>query len=232
MSAAAGSDLVLSGVEDGVAGILFNRADTRNAWTPEMADAYHDALDAAADDDDVKVIVVTGAGDSFCTAELRPPPPPSARRRSPLHPLSVPKPIIAAVNGACEGMGLAEALLCDVRFASASATMTLPYVRRGRPLPDALAWLLPRVVGLGAALDVALSGRDVNSRDALRLGLVSGVFADDELTERVVAYAGRIVERADASAAASIKAQVYRATEMGLGQTIDDAEVLASQRQE
>jgi len=222
-----GDELVLSGVEDGIAGILLNRAETQNAWTPELADAYHDALDDAADDDDVKVIVVTGAGDSFCTTELRPPPPASKRRRTPLHPLSIGKPIIAAINGACSGMGFAEALLCDVRFASSSAMLTAPYARRGQPLPDALAWLLPRVIGLGATLDVVLSGRDLDARDALRLGLVQGVYNDGELTERVINYAGLIVERGQADAIAAIKAQVYRATEMGLGQAIDDAEVLA-----
>lgn len=220
-------DLVLSGVEDGIAGILLNRADTQNAWTPALADAYHDALDDAGRNDDVKVIVVTGAGSSFCTAELRPPPPASKRRRSPLHPLSIGKPVIAAINGECSGMGFAEALLCDIRFAASSATIAAPYARRGQPLPDALAWLLPRVIGLGATLDVVLSARDIDARDALRLGLVQGVYSDTELTERVLDYAGHIVERGDAGAIASIKAQVYRATEMGLGQAIDDAEVLA-----
>lgn len=225
-SAASDDDLVLSGVEDGIAGILLNRPDTQNAWTPDLADAYHDALDDAGRDPAVSVIVVTGAGDSFCTTELRPPPPASKRRGSPLHPLSIGKPIIAAINGTCSGMGFAEALLCDIRFASSSATITAPYARRGQPLPDAMAWLLPRVIGLGATLDVVLSGRELDARDALRLGLVQGVYGDGDLTERVLAYAGQMVERGDAEAMASIKAQVYRATEMGLGQAIDDAEVL------
>ena len=227
MASSSGDDLVLSGVEDGIAGILLNRSETQNAWTPELADAYHAALDEADRDPDVRVIVVTGAGDSFCTTELRPPPPASKRHTAPLHPLSIGKPIIAALNGTCSGMGVAEALLCDVRFMASSATITTPYARRGQPLPDALAWLLPRVIGLGATLDVVLSGREIDARDALRLGLVQGVFSDGEVTERVLAYAGQMVERGDAAAMASIKAQVYRATEMGLGQAIDDAEVLA-----
>jgi enoyl-CoA hydratase/carnithine racemase len=224
------NDLVLSGVEDGIAGILLNRPDTQNAWTPELADAYHDALDDADRDPSVRAIVVTGAGDAFCTTELRPPPPASKRRRSPLHPLSIGKPIIAAINGTCSGMGVAEALLCDVRFSSSSATLTAPYARRGQPLPDAMAWLLPRVIGLGATLDVVLSGREIDARDALRLGLVQGVYGDGDLTERVLAYAGQIVERGDPTAISSIKAQVYRATEMGLGQAIEDAEVLGKRR--
>lgn len=220
-------DLVLAGVEDGVAGILLNRPDTRNAWTPDLEAAYHAALDDAESNDDVRVIVVTGAGESFCTTELRPGGLAGPDRTTPLHPLSIAKPVIAAINGECSGMGFAMALLCDVRFAASSATMTVPYARRGQPLPGPLAWLLPRTLGLGGALDVVLSGRELDAREALRLGIVQGVYNDTEVTERVLAYAGHIVERGHAKAIASIKAQVYRATEMGLAQAIDDARVLA-----
>lgn len=224
--AGAGAGPVLAGVEDGIAGILLNRPDSGNAWTVELADAYHDALDEAAADPEVRVIVVTGAGDSFCTTELRPPDGDSKRRRSPLHPLTIGKPILAAVNGPCSGRGLAEALLCDLRFAAASATFAAPYARRGQPLPDAMAWLLPRLVGTGPALDVVLSGREVAAPAALRMGLVHEVHPDDDLTERVLAYAGELVARTDAAAVSAIKAQVYRSLETGIGQAIDDARVL------
>jgi enoyl-CoA hydratase/carnithine racemase len=223
--AGAGTEPVLAGVEDGIAGVLLNRADSQNAWTVELADAYHDALDDAAADPDVRVVVVTGAGDSFCTMELRPPGE-SNRRRSPLHPLTIGKPILAAVNGPCTGRGLAEALLCDLRFAAASATFAAPYARRGRPLPDAMAWLLPRLIGTGPALDVVLSGREVAAPAALRMGLVHEVHPDGDLTERVLAYARELVSRTDAAAVSAIKAQVYRSLETGIGQAIDDARVL------
>ncbi|HVM09063.1 MAG TPA: enoyl-CoA hydratase-related protein [Acidimicrobiales bacterium] len=225
---AAPDDIVLAGVEDGIAGILLNRPDSDNAWSPEMADAFHDALDEAAADDDVRAIVVTGAGGAFCTTELRPVPPADRRRRSPLHPLSIGKPIVAAINGPCSGMGFAEALLCDVRFAAQSATLCAPYARRGLPLPDAMAWVLPRVAGMGGALDAVLSAREIGATEAMRLGLVQGVFPDGELTERVLAYAGQIASRTDADASAAIKAQVYRSMEMGLAQAIDDAALLRS----
>ena len=221
------SDLVLAGVEDGIAGILLNRPDNRNSWTSELADAYHDALDRAAANDDVKVIVVTGAGETFCTMEAVRPSRAAAQRRSALHPLSIPKPIIGAINGECSGMGLSEALMCDVRFAAETALLSAPYAQRGLALPDAMAWVLPRMVGLGNAMDVVLSGREITAFEATQLGLVQGVHADNDLTERVLEYAAHIATRADGAAAAAVKAQVYRSMEMGLGQAIDDARVMA-----
>ena len=123
-----GAGLVLSERRGGVAVLTFNRPDRLNAWNDALEADYVAALDAAEDDPEVKAIVITGAGRGFCAGadmddlkgasesdELEKKPPPRA------FPLSVRKPMIAAINGAAAGLGLVEALYCDVRFATPEA---------------------------------------------------------------------------------------------------------------
>ncbi len=129
------SEVVQMRVQDGVALLTLNRPDRLNAWTAEMEHAYFAMLDQCAREQEVRVIVVTGAGRGFCagadmqelqaigdgtltaTAETH-------ERRAQTFPLSIPKPIIAAVNGACAGIGLVQALMCDIRFAAEGAKLS------------------------------------------------------------------------------------------------------------
>src|SRR5690606_16539182 len=118
------------------------------------------------DDPEIRAAVVTGAGRSFCPGvdvgrlqgligrefDLE-------GRMSPTTPLGVRKPLIAAVNGACAGIGLVVALMCDVRFASRSAKFTTAFARRGLAAEYGIAYLLPRLIGPERALDLLLSGR-------------------------------------------------------------------------
>jgi enoyl-CoA hydratase/carnithine racemase len=142
------TDVVLYEVRDRTALITLNRPDRLNAWSAELGAAYFDALDRAADDPDVTVIVVTGAGRGFCAgADMgslqsmasgdAAPGGGAARadRRDTSYALSIPKPVIAAVNGACAGLGLVHALACDLRFAAAGAKFTVAFSRRGRCPP-------------------------------------------------------------------------------------------------
>ena len=85
------------------------------------------------------------------------------------------KPVIAAINGACAGIGLTQALMCDVRFAAAGAKFTTSFARRGLIAEYGISWILPRVVGWGAALDLLLSGRAFLAEEAAELGLVKEV---------------------------------------------------------
>ena len=231
----AATDLVRYGVEAGVAGILLNRPHVQNAWSEEMAHAYFGVLDEAAADPEVRVIVVTGAGNSFCagedvsTMQGRLLGAASARGgRSAVHPLTIPKPIIPAVNGVCAGPGLTQAALCDLRFASENATFSAITTRRGRVAEDGSSWLLPRIIGTAAALDLLLSGRVVTADEACVLGLVTEVVPASELTKRVLEYAGDLVANCSPAAMAAVKAQVWRHLDVDLARAVDESDALAA----
>src|SRR5262245_19884513 len=135
------TDVVLYDVADGVATLTWNRPDRNNAWNDELGAAHFDRLEQAAADDDVRVIVVTGAGKSFCpgadmnvlqgiergSAEAGSTP---SRVRLQSYTQTIPKPVICAINGACAGIGLAQTLMMDVRFAAAGAKFTTAFARR------------------------------------------------------------------------------------------------------
>ena len=183
---------------------------------------YHEALAAAAADPSVRVVVVTGRHGAFAVDEAI-----DVAAAGPLHALSVPKPLVAAVNGRCEGDGLIEALLCDIRFTSTDGRFMAPWARLGRTAPESAAWVLGRVVGVGAAMDMLLSGRELDATEAAVIGLVQDVFEPEELLPAVVAYARRLASSTDPDAVAAIKAQAYRALELGLGDAIAEARTLA-----
>ncbi|HEX2849770.1 MAG TPA: enoyl-CoA hydratase-related protein [Acidimicrobiales bacterium] len=214
------NDLVRYGVEDGIAGILLHRPDEGNIWDKDLGEAYAERLEQAAGDPDVRVIVVTGAGDSFCAGgDLTGAP-------SVLLALRVPKPIIAAVNGDCHGVGLLQALVCDVRLAATNATFAADWVQRGLPAPGGASWLLPRVAGTGHALDLLLSGRRVRSGEAQRLGLVHAVHEPDDLMTRALTYASDVAHSCSPSAVAAVKAQVYRHLDLDLASAVEESDRL------
>jgi enoyl-CoA hydratase/carnithine racemase len=163
------SEVVNMQVDDGVALITLNRPERLNAWTDEMERAYFAALDECAASEHVRVIVVTGAGKGFCAgADMQQLQDLSdgslsdserEARRPQSFPLSVPKPIIAAINGACAGIGLVQALMCDIRFGAEGAKFTTAFARRGLVAEHGISWILPRLVGPARALDLLLSGR-------------------------------------------------------------------------
>jgi enoyl-CoA hydratase/carnithine racemase len=224
------SETVNLRVEDGVALLTLNRPERLNAWTAEMEHAYFDTLERCAQDADVRVIVVTGAGRGFCAGadmhELqalgegtRSAAAPARERRKQTFPLSIPKPIIAAINGACAGIGLVQALMCDLRFAADGAKLTTAFARRGLVAEHGISWLLPRLVGPARALDLLLSGRVVLAREAYDLGLVGRVYAPEQLLEETLAYAQELAVNCSPASMATMKRQVYA----DLGRTIDDA---------
>ncbi len=214
------TDLVRYGVEDGIAGILLDRPDEGNAWDADLGRAYADRLDEASADPDVRVIVVTGAGGAFCAGGDLDGAPPV------LHALRAPKPIIAAVNGECRGVGLLQALACDVRFASTAATFAADWVHDGLPAPGGASWLLPRVIGTGPALDLLLSGRLVRSGEAQRLGLVQAVHEPGDLMTRALTYASDLARTCSPAAVAAVKAQVYRHLDLDLGSAVEESDAL------
>lgn len=197
--------------------LTLNRPERLNAWTYELGDLYFDYLDEADADPTVRAIVVTGAGRGFCSgmdgavlgqsaAGTRTMP---ARGRRMTHALSIRKPMIGAINGACAGFGLIQALHCDVRFAARSAVFTTAFVKRGLNAEYGSSWLLPRIVGHGRAMDLLLSARRVTADEAERIGLVNAVLPDDCLLDHAMAYARDLAENCSPIAMADAKQQVF-----------------------
>jgi enoyl-CoA hydratase/carnithine racemase len=210
-------DLVLRSDAGGVCTLTLNNPARRNAWSVPMEERYFELLDAADADPSVRTIVVTGADRWFCpgldtvrlgaaaeSGKLQ-----LDGRRPQTYPLRVRKPMIAAINGACAGIGLMQALACDVRFAARGARLSTAYARRGLPAEYGSSWLLPRLIGLENALDLLLSGRVFDAEEAKQLGLVSRVCEPDSVLDEAEAYARDLAESCSPRSMAAIRQQVY-----------------------
>jgi enoyl-CoA hydratase len=195
------SAVEVSRPRDGVAQITLNRPECRNALNYQLLAGFYVALDELAADPTCRVIVLTGAGAGFCSgldlAEGATPPGPtgSGRAQSGMRVQKFvagmvpalraqPQPVIAAVNGAASGGGLALALGADIRLAATSARFNVAFVRVGLSGCDVgVSWMLPRLIGASRAYELMLTGRFVDSAEAERIGLVTQVVADDELLD-------------------------------------------------
>ena len=113
----------------------------------------------------------------------------SQGRRSQHYALTIPKPMVAAINGACAGIGLVQALVCDVRFMARGARLSTAYAKLGIPAEYGLSWLLPRMIGVERALDLLLSARRVDADEAERIGLVTRVCEPDAMLAEAWDYA-------------------------------------------
>jgi enoyl-CoA hydratase/carnithine racemase len=227
------NETVLYRVEEGVALLTLNRPDRLNAWIPEMVVRYFDLLERAAGDAEVRAIVVTGAGRGFCagadmqalsditqgSGEWR-------TDRPQTHALSIPKPIVAAVNGACAGLGLVHALMCDLRIAAAGAKFTTAFVRRGLIAEHGISWMLPRLVGPSRAADLLLSGRMFLAEEALEMGVVNRVVPSAEVLPAALAWARDVAANCSPSSMATIKGQIYRHVDLELEAALADSNQL------
>jgi enoyl-CoA hydratase/carnithine racemase len=228
------TEVVQRTVRDGVALLTLNRPERLNAWTGEMGRAYFDLLEECASSEDVRVVVVTGAGRGFCAgADMQDLKALGegdldgvsmvADERPQSFPLSIEKPIIAAVNGACAGLGLVQALMCDIRFAGVGAKLTTAFSRRGLVAEHGISWILPRLVGPARALDLLLSGRVVLGEEAAALGLVNRVLEPEKLLDETLAYARELAVNCSPASMASMKRQVYADLTRGLPDALAEA---------
>ncbi len=188
--------VLLDVADDGVATLTLNRPHRHNAWNPVLERRFYQLLDEADHDDRVRVAVLTGAGRSFCPGVD------SQRldgiagsamdltgRISPAVTFAFRKPLIAAVNGACAGLGLVQALMCDLRFAARGAKFATSFSRRGLAGEYGMTWPLPRLIGTERALDLLISGRTIDADEAHAIGLVSRVTEPGEVLTAATAYA-------------------------------------------
>lgn len=194
-------------VTDHVATITLDRPEVHNAFTFAMIADWAATLVRAQEDPDVRVVVLTGAGSAFCSgvdlgvlAEV--PATPLAKRRmltDRIHKVAfaveaLDKPLLCAINGAAVGAGLDMALMCDIRFAAASARLSEGYVKVGLVPGDGGCHYLPRLIGTARALELLWTGDVVSAQEALQLGLVSRVYPDDELAGQTRAFARRLAD--------------------------------------
>ena len=234
------TDVVLFDVQDDVAVVTFNRPDRLNAWTAEMQTAYFDLLDDCADRPDVRVIVLTGAGRGFCAGadmdNLQALSGGDVERSSTshderpvTHALTIPKPVIAAINGPCAGLGLVHALMCDLRFVASEAKLTTAFARRGLVAEHGLSWILPRLLGPARALDLLLSARIVLGKEAAEVGLANWAVEDGQTLERALEYARMLARECSPASMADMKRQVYTDYERTIEETVEDANRLMAE---
>ncbi len=235
---------ILYSTDGGVARITLNRPDRLNAWTGVINEEVRHAMRAAADDEAVRVIVLTGAGRGFCAgadmnalqgiqsgggratdtaqAPFDAASDPNFQKAYSYFP-AVPKPVIAAVNGACAGLGMVIALYADLRFASDMAVFTTAFSRRGLIAEHGISWLLPRLVGVSNAADLLFSARRVGADEALRLGLVNRVFPAATFQAEVDAYARMLASEVSPRSMREMKREIWNGLFQTLGEAIESA---------
>jgi enoyl-CoA hydratase/carnithine racemase len=206
-------------VAERIATITLNRPQARNAYTIRMADEIADALGSAEADRGVRVVVLTGTGADFCVgADLAgggfPGPDeegwvePATRVCRPMFRLD--KPVIAAVRGAAVGVGSTMLLPADFRLAATDARFGFVFSRRGIFPEGGSTWFLPRLVGLGRALDWMISGRLIPADEALAGGLVTAVHPPGDVLGRAYELARELIARTAPVSTAVIRQALYR----------------------
>ncbi|MEA2445412.1 MAG: hypothetical protein QOJ12_2704 [Thermoleophilales bacterium] len=202
----AAPSLLTERLPDGVLLVTLNRPERLNAMTFGTFDELIEVCAEVRTDPDVRVVVLTGAGRGFCSGlDLD-----EAERLVSMTPYemltgqetwargvtalrNLPKPVIAAVNGPAAGAGFGLALAADMRIASTTASFVAAFVRIGLTGGDVgVSWMLPRVVGMGLASEILMTGRAVDAEQAFRIGLVNAVVEPDALLDRARALAAEI----------------------------------------
>jgi 2-(1,2-epoxy-1,2-dihydrophenyl)acetyl-CoA isomerase len=200
------SDVLLYDLTDSVATVTLNRPDAMNALDTELKTALRDMLTQVAEDPAVRAVVLTGSGRAFCVgqdlaehAHNLDADPAAVWSTVPEHytPIAatlatMPKPVVAAVNGAAAGAGAAFAFACDFRVAADSAKLTMAFSAVGLSADSGSSWSLPRLVGLAKAKELLLLPSTIGAEQALDLGLVTEVVPADEVAGRARALAVRL----------------------------------------
>jgi 2-(1,2-epoxy-1,2-dihydrophenyl)acetyl-CoA isomerase len=218
--------------EDGIATLTLNRPNKLNALNSEMLDSELPAAIAKIrEDDSVRVLVVTGAGRAFCSGadisileqrstvreglthleRLRP----RGAFASLLYNLE--KPTIAAINGVTAGGGVSISCLCDIRIASEQAKFTLAFVRLGLSPDCGTTFLLPRLVGMGKALELLYTGDAIGAEEAWRIGMVNRVVPHEQLMSVAKQLALNLAEGAPIA-----MSLIKRASHRGIHNTLEE----------
>ena len=224
-------ETILCNIDQGVLTITLNRPDVLNAFNRKMTDELQDAFKKVERDPAVRCIVLTGAGRAFSSGEdlksraaegdsdfgstLR-------QRYNPLvsKMRNIEKPVLGSINGVAAGAGCSIALACDLRIASEKARFMEVFVRVGLVPDSGSSFLLPRLVGLGRALEMAFLGDEMGADEALRAGLVNRVVPAEELESATRELALRLA-KSPTKAIGLAKRAINRALTMDLDQALD-----------
>ena len=240
---------ILYSVDGPSAVITLNRPEALNALTNNMMTELKHALAAAEQDEQVVGIILTGAGRGFCAGmdmnaldaqatggDL------SAGVEVKKHDadpgdksmgenfqvaftyiMSIRKPIIVALNGACAGLGMSIALLCDMRFSSENGKFVTAFAQRGLIAEHGQSWILPRLIGSARALDLLWSSRKVAAEEAMQMGLVNRIIPQDELLNETKAYIQNLADNCSPTSLMMMKQQVYRHMNAPLGEAMKES---------
>ena len=189
-----------------IASISLNRPKVLNAFNGQMHEEIRDAFDVVAEDDEVRAIVLRGEGRGFSAGAdlaevvagdgdpdlgqyLR-----ETYSRLVTRIAGIEKPVIASLHGPVYGAGMGIALACDLRIAAESAKFSVAFIKIGL-MPDAgVSFFLPRIIGLGRAMEMSMLGEAVEAEEAYRIGLVNKVVGEDELADETAVFAGRLAD--------------------------------------
>jgi 2-(1,2-epoxy-1,2-dihydrophenyl)acetyl-CoA isomerase len=235
------SDVLLLDRAAGVATITLNRPDSMNSMSVALKEALGSAVDEVAHDDSVRAVVLTGAGRGFCVGQdLREhvalleanDPAPLNTVTEHYNPIvialaTMPKPVIAAVNGMAAGAGAGFAFACDFRIAAKKAGFLLAFANVGLTLDSGVSWTLPRLIGSARATALALLAEPVTAEAALEMGLVNAVVEAEHVLPAAQELATRLAAGPTAAYAA-IKASIAYAATATLEQALAKEAVLQS----
>ena len=229
---------------DGAAAVItLNRPEKLNAWTGRMEAETRDAMKRADADRAVRGIIVTGAGRGFCAGAdmaglnviaddgatgdegggAAPGGIDANFQQHYAYPWLSQKPTIGAINGAAVGLGLVVSLYFDIRFASEKARFGTAFTSLGLVAEHGVSWLLPRMIGTSNAFDLLYSSRVIGADEALRMGLVSRLYAPDELLPAAKEYVGYLAGHVSPRAMRVTKELVYRAQFTDLAEAVSSA---------
>ena len=225
------SESVLYEVSDSVATIALNETETRNAWSFKMMGELFECVEKVSRDPSVRVGILTGNGPVFSAgANLKDMRTHSTSRIAEYDEgkdnsiydamMNCPKPIIAAINGPAIGAGATLAIGCDMRIASSDATFLWPMASFGIIPANGTMVRLARLVGVGLALELTMSAKEIDAHEAARILLVNRVVAPGELMNETNALATRMAQQAPLSLQ-FIKESLYRGLDMGLHDAIN-----------
>jgi len=240
MTSSPGTVLVTRDAE--VATITLNRPESMNALDTASKEALLAAVRQAADDKQVRAVVLTGTGRGFCTGQdlkehvsliAADDPAPLNTVVEHYNPIvtalaTMPKPVIAAVNGMAAGAGASFAYAADFRIAGQSARFLMAFAKIGLSVDSGATWTLPRLIGQARAAELMLLARPVDADRALALGLVTEVVPDDELAARAAELAGQLAAGPTLAYAAIKAALSFSATHDLPAALANEAEHMAS----
>lgn len=242
---------ILTDLEDGILTITLNRPDRLNAWTGTMQEEVQAAIEQAGTDDAVRCIIVTGAGRGFCagadmqglqqigedddaateaTNGAKAVKDTRSEGLKDLYPgrfgymYRCPKPIIAAINGPCAGIGLIFTLYADMRFANQDAKFTTAFAQRGLIAEHGIAWLLPRLIGEAHALDLLFTARVFKGAEAERVGLVNCALPANELMPHAMETAKHLATQVSPRSLAIMKRQIRESYFQSFGRSLEIAD--------